>query len=252
MDIASPRNVAPVVPILTVLVIGIATGCNDGPTAPTRFSGPRPPADAVPPTPPPRMVEITGQLWQHDASGMHIGTGYVSGFVFAPRMGFGMPATLVAPDGSYRAQVPADSLVYLTTTVGHQPCLTAVSTAGVSEVRGIDLHVVTDPTRLGASLPPELLQRPNRVTGVVFEPQPDGSRVPIAGVWVGLDGAFGDGLVIAGTLTDADGRYIVCGVTTAVGPGVGVTLFAGLEPYRPFFIALDGTTDAVIDIPLSR
>ena len=236
---------------MVLVLSGVACGCDDGPTAPTRFSGPRPPAAEVPPTPAPRMVEITGHLWQHDASGMHIGAGYVSGFVFSPRSGYGLPADLVAPDGSYRVTVHAESLVYLS-SAGHRPCLTAVDTSGVSEVTDVDLHVVTDRTRLGASLPPELLQQSHRVTGVVFEPQPDGSRVPIAGVWVGLDGAMGDGMVVADTLTDADGRYILCGVKPIAAPGIDLTLFAGLAPYRPFFTGLTGTADVVIDIPLSR
>jgi len=233
-----------------LFLVGVAAGCGDTPSAPT-VAVARPPGAAGPPAPP-ATVEITGHLWSYDASRRQPGTGHVSGFVFAPTWGGAMLPAPVAADGSYRARVPADSLVYLTTAGGHRPCMTAVRTAGVSEVTGIDLHVITDSTRLGSSLPPDLPQQAHRVTGMVFEPQPDGSRVPLAGVWVGLDGAMGDGLVVAGTRTDADGRYILCGVQAVAPPGTDVVLFAWLELYRPFFTGLAGTADVVIDIPLTR
>jgi len=247
-SIAAPDLAVTFRPAGFLLIAAVVAGYHNGPTRPS------PPAAADVPAPAPRTVEITGQLWLHDAAGRHPGVGHVSGFVFAPTWGGAMPPAAVSSDGSYRARVPADSLVYLTATAGHQPCMAAVRTGATGAVEGAEVHVVTDRALLGAALPPQLPQRANRVTGVVYEPQPDGSRVPLAGAWVGLDGAFGDGLVIADTLSGADGRYVLCGIDPVAGaaPAVGVTLFAGLEAYQPFFLALAGTTDAVVDIPLRR
>lgn len=49
------------------------------------------------------------------------------------------------------------------------------------------------------------------LSGTVYEQTPSGRR-PISGARVGLDGLNGDGVVIANTLTDAAGRYVLCGV----------------------------------------
>ena len=63
---------------------------------------------------------------------------------------------------------------------------------------------------------------------------------------------MGDGLGVAETVTDAAGRYVLCGVKGLPTPAIAVTVVAGQAPFRPFFSRLTGTADVVIDIPLSK
>jgi hypothetical protein len=239
------RRRASIAVAILVFEVCMSAGCSRrSPTAPTP---PSPSVREASPEPA-ATVEIAGHLWSHGRAGATPGAGQVGGFAFAPRFGRGLVPADVAADGSYRLRAPAEALVYLTSTAGHQPCMVPVRTGGGGEVTDVDLHVVTDRALLGANLPAGLPRRPHRVSGIVHEVREDGTRVPLADVWVGLDGAMGDGLVVAGTMTDADGRYVLCGIE----PAAAVALVAGGQPYGPFAQNLAGDGDVVIDIPLRR
>jgi hypothetical protein len=49
------------------------------------------------------------------------------------------------------------------------------------------------------------------LSGTIFEASPTG-RLPIAEALVQVDGASGDGVPLADTRSDANGRFVVCGL----------------------------------------
>ena len=126
----------------------------------------------------------------------------------------------------------------------YQPC------AVRADVRGDlsrDVRVISNPRQLGARLPPELLFDTPTLSGVVTELTSDGRR-PLSDVRVELDGLGGLGLVTATTLTDAEGRYVLCGLRNES----ATYLFASRAGYKLFeqTVALSGST--TLDIELQR
>jgi hypothetical protein len=111
-----------------------------------------------------------------------------------------------------------------------------------------DIHLIADRQQLGAHLPAELLARTPVLSGVVSEVGDDGQRTPLADVRVELDGLGGLGWVAATTLTDADGRYILCGLADE--PTTFV--YASKSGYRLFesSVKLAGSTS--LDIEMRR
>ena len=127
----------------------------------------------------------------------------------------------------------------------YQPCQEVVrAEADVAH----DIHLIADRRQLGAHLPAELVARTPLLSGVVSEVDSDGRRTPLADVRVELDGLYGLGLVTATTLTDADGRYVLCGLA-----GETTTyMFASKSGYRLFesTVTLAGNTS--LDIEMRR
>ena len=82
----------------------------------------------------------------------------------------------------------------------------------------------------------------------VFETLDDGRRVPLDRVRVELDGLLGMGVVIATTMTDAEGRYVLCGLGNEREP----YLFAARAGYRMFGgpVRIDGNT--IVDIEMQH
>ena len=222
------------------LAVGLAAGCTDRPTAPSA---------AIPPIAEP-STEISGRVWWYDGRGPHTRPGVISGFVFAARRAYGTGGYAVAADGSYRLFIPTGAFVYLhaVTSGEFHPCVLRVTAATGAPVTSADVHVVADRARLGANLPPELLRRSPLLSGTVFEALADGGRAPVADAQVELDGAGGDGLVLATTLTDADGRYVLCGLDADREP----YFYVSREGYRTFgsVVRVDGNT--VFDVELRR
>jgi hypothetical protein len=151
------------------------------------------------------------------------------------------------PDGVYRLSIPADGIVHLVAG-DFQPCVVRVASEEGASTLTADVHLVTDPAQLGANLPPELLERTPTLSGMVFEVLDDGRRSPLAGTRVALDGLGGEDMVIATTLTDADGHYVLCGLDGDREP----YLYATREGYRMFeaTVRVDGNT--VFDIQMQR
>jgi len=104
---------------------------------------------------------------------------------------------------------------------------------------------VIDAEQLGGHLPASLLALGPTLSGVVYEDTPAG-RLPVPDAGVILDSLYGLGLVIADTGTDADSRYVLCGV-----PDVpGLTLQVSASGYQPAELAATGTS--TLDVPLRR
>ncbi len=85
-----------------------------------------------------------------------------------------------------------------------------------------DVHVVSGREHLGASLPPQLRSQSATLSGVVFEQTPDGPQ-GLSDVRVSWDDTAGADLELAATLTDSEGRYVLCGLDRNRPGGVSVS-----------------------------
>jgi hypothetical protein len=149
--------------------------------------------------------------------------------------------------GRFTFTVPQGAQVRLQASAANafQPCQVVVR-ADIDV--GENIHVVTDRQQLGAHLPAELLARTPFLSGVVFDVGSDGRRTSLADVRVELDAPYGLGLVAATTLTDADGRYVLCGLA-----GESSTyLFASKSGYRLFESSVTLAGNTSLDIELRR
>jgi hypothetical protein len=149
--------------------------------------------------------------------------------------------------GRFSFTVPAGAQVRLQGSLNnaYQPCQVVVrADADVAH----DIHLVTDRRLLGAHLPAEFLARTPVISGAVFEVDNDGRRLPLADVRVELDGLHGLGWVAATTLTDGDGRYVLCGLADE--PSTYV--FASKTGYRLFESNVTIAGNTSLDIELRR
>ena len=158
------------------------------------------------------------------------------------------------PDGRYSFTVPTGAFVrvYVDSLAAYQPCVTATTATGNTN---LDVHAIVDPAKLGAHLPSELLVNTPTLSGTVFETTALG-RQPVANVRVLVDMFGGLGGVDALTLTDSDGRYVLCGLggAAATAPSTGSTylwaLKSGYKTAEVGTVQLNGNT--IRDIELQR
>jgi hypothetical protein len=110
------------------------------------------------------------------------------------------------------------------------------------------VHAISDPAQLGGHLSPDVIAGSRTLSGVVYALDGEGSRVPVERATVSLDGLGGMGFVSAATVTDVDGRYVLCGLDE----DTTTYLFASKEGYRLFEQPLSITTTTRLDIELRR
>jgi hypothetical protein len=161
------------------------------------------------PSPVPQNETISGVVWQHASDGVKpLGAASVSGWIQAPGSGWRVGPVQTDSDGRYGFQVPTNAWLRVAVFAPFQPCVVTISTStNISH----DVHIVADTAQLGAHLPAELLADVPTLSGVVFENTPDG-RKPVSGARLEVDMLWGMGDVSATTLTDSDGRYVLCGL----------------------------------------
>jgi len=149
--------------------------------------------------------------------------------------------------GRFSFTVPQGAQVRLQGSLSgaYQPCQVVVRAD--TDVAA-DIHLVTDRQQLGSHLPAELLARTPLVSGLVFEVAGDGRRIPLADVRVELDGLGGLGWVAATTLTDADGRYALCGLAGEP----STYLYASKSGYRLFESSVTLAGNTGLDIEMTR
>jgi hypothetical protein len=226
--------------VLVVVTVGCGESApsNPVPSAPT-------PVAASPPTP---VATVSGTVWVHDGGGVRPDANSRM-FGWVQQANYGSTTGQVPTDanGRFSFTVPVGAKVRMQSAAAgaFQPCQVVVRANGdVTE----DIHVVRDPQQLGAHLPEELLARTPVLSGVVFERAGDGRRMPLADVRLEMDGLYGLGWVAATTMTDADGRYVLCGLAD----DPSTYLFASKAGYRQFesTVTLGGNT--TLDIELSR
>jgi len=181
------------------IIAGLGTtACDSSPTLPQSVL----PPDAT----------VTGLVLLHDAGGVRPYANIdVSAWVQTGNSGWRTPRVITGADGRYNFTLPAGALirVQVNTLAAYQPCVTQIASVGSNA--SLDVHVIADPTELGAHLPSELLAATPTLSGTVFETTALG-RQPVPGARVQLDMFSGLGDVSAQTLTDSDGRYVLCGL----------------------------------------
>lgn len=230
--------------LLAGVSVFLAVGCSE--SVPFNPVSSTPPPAATPP-PGPRAT-VSGIVWVHEANGVRRdANGRMFGWVQQPTTGSTTGQVPTDGSGRFSFTVPQGAQVRLqgSLTNAYQPCQVVVrADTDVAH----DIHLVVDRQQLGAHLPAELLARTPVLSGVVYEADGDGRRTPVADVRVELDGLYGLGWVAATTLTDADGRYILCGLADE--PSTYV--FASKSGYRLFEsnVTLNGNT--TLDIEMRR
>ena len=191
------------------------------------------------------MATISGTVWLHAADGVKAYANPVGGWTeFAGGGSWSWGTTDAGGRYTFPAPIGARVRIQFGGQVNvYQPCAVTLQVEGnVSR----DLHVVNDVAQLGARLPSQLMVQTPRLSGVVYAIE-EGRRTPISEARVELDGLYGLGLVTATTLTDRDGRYVLCGLD---GERNSTYLFATKAGYALFSssVAINGNT--VLDIEM--
>jgi hypothetical protein len=111
-------------------------------------------------------------------------------------------------EGRFSFETPSDALVRLYTRPHglYQPCM---STVRVDQTEAT-IRLVAEPHLLQARDWPDFMVE-RLLSGTIFEAPPS-ARLSIADAWVQVDGVHGDGRPLADTRTDANGRFVVCGL----------------------------------------
>jgi hypothetical protein len=189
------------------IVVALGAAACSHPTSPTREQS----APTVPLTPAGQNSStISGTVWLHTAEGVKpYADATLFGWVELGSAGRTTGPVRLDANGRYSFAASSGAKVRMHIAgFAYQPCAVTLSATG-DVIR--DFRVVSDPLQLGASLPAELLAETPRLSGTVFEVTADGRR-PLKDVRVELDGLLGMGLVTATTLSDSDGRYVLCGL----------------------------------------
>jgi hypothetical protein len=147
--------------------------------------------------------------------------------------------------GRYTFHVIPGTFVRVQVAATYQPCVAGVSARG-SVTR--DVYIISDPDQLGGHLPAHLLGDTPILSGLVFETTAQG-RQPVARARVELDMLYGMGDVSATTLTDTEGRYVLCGLSGHDSTSVYASK-AGYRLADVGSVALNGNT--VHDIEVQR
>jgi hypothetical protein len=130
----------------------------------------------------------------------------------------------------------------------YQPCAVSL-TANGNITR--DVRVVNDYRVIGAAVPPVFLEETRTLSGVVYETVPGGGRrpLPFATVSVGGFREFDQelGWPIANTRTDADGRYVICGLEAETSAKVYVVSFT----HEMVVTDVALPSDTVLDVELT-
>jgi hypothetical protein len=197
----SPRHRSVAISFLAVVTIA---ACSDPPVvSPT---SPSPPVVA-PPLPSTRTV--TGSVWLYSPTARQPLAGVdVEIWRELPRASGPAGSVRSNSAGQFSFETPTDALVRLYTHPKglYQPCL---STVRVDQSEAT-IRLVAEPHLLQARDWPDFAVE-RLLSGTIFEASPTG-RLPIADALVQVDGAFGNGLPLADTRSDANGRFVVCGL----------------------------------------
>ena len=197
MNAAVRRKVS--ISFLASIMIAACSGA-DPPTSPS-------PQVVAPPVPSTRTV--TGLVWLYSPTAPQRLAG-VDMEIWLEQPSRGGPAGSVKSnsEGRFSFEVPSDALVrlYARPQGLYQPCM---STVRVDQTEAT-IRLVAESHLLQARDWSDFAVE-RRLSGTIFEASPSG-RLPIADAWVQVDGVYGDGRPLADTRTDANGRFVVCGL----------------------------------------
>lgn len=233
------NRVASVAAAMAALLVGSA--CTNQPTAPTEFKVFQLPAD------PNSGASVGGVVYVHSADGMSVAAGArIFGWIEnANGSGATTGPIVTGDDGSYRI-IPGINATRL--RIGamssglYQPCAVTVNSAAGGGTQ--DIHLISDLSLLGANLPEIFMAQGSLLSGSVYEMTGAG-RQPLANASIQLDAADGNGVLIASTLTDAEGRFVLCGVSASP----SLYLFAAKDGYELWGRGqLDGVANLEIEL----
>ena len=127
-----------------------------------------------------------------------------------------------------------------------QPCVHQVT---VSSDMSVDIEIV--PRSAGGAAANDAARRGTGsfLTGVVFGQGPDGTRAPIPEAMVFLDGNIT--ALNATTITDADGRYVLCGIPRG-SHEFAATAAGGYDISKNPPRTIDISGDMTLDVELKR
>jgi hypothetical protein len=127
-----------------------------------------------------------------------------------------------------------------------QPCVHQVT---VTSDMSVDIEIV--PRSAGGAAANAAARRGTGsfLTGVVFGQGPDGTRAPIPDAMVSLDGDMAP--LAATTITDADGRYVLCGIPSG-SHEFAATGAGGYDISKNPPRTIDIAGDMTLDVELKR
>ena len=178
----------------------------------TESSGSLPLRPSPGPTPQPSGIQVTATVIGHERPGAGSPRSAVVSIWFDRDEGGGTGGRhITGSDGSFTITAPTDTRAvrFMAEASGFvQPCLATLRLTGASTSYAFDVHVVRE------SALPQLrtfdFLRGALVEGFVYETTPSGRR-GVGDASILVDGAGGMGLVIADTLSDDQGRFVLCG-----------------------------------------
>jgi hypothetical protein len=193
------------VSISFVAVITIAA-CSGAPAVP-----PTGPSSQVVAPPPSSTRTVTGSVWLYSSptasqplAGRNVGI-----WLEQSRSSGGGGSPKSDSAGRFSFEAPSDALVRLTGGGPpglYQPCL---STVRVDQTEATIRLVAESHILQARDWPDFMVER--MLSGTIFEASPTG-RLPISDAWIEVDGVYGDGLPLAHTKSDANGRFVACGL----------------------------------------
>lgn len=195
---------------------------------------------------------ITGTLTELGAQGQQpVAGARIDVFLYSSRRGGHWMSDVTEADGRYELWgIPTDAIAVLyagKADPGYvQPCVHQLT---VTSDTSQDIEIV--PISAGGAAAGAAARRGTGpfVTGTVFALGPDGTRLPIPSAMVGLGGDMTP--VTAATLTDADGRYVLCGVPHGTNE-FGVTAQGYDIAKNPMPRTIDVSGDMAVDVELKR
>ena len=217
LDFLSPRLGAP----LQLAAALVLVACADSGTAPRR------PLVEYPATPVLPTYNLTGTVIEHTALGA-----FPRPFFAFRLLSLGAPAggadTIVVAtgsDGRYLASARGNTTILLPLAgVGyHAPCSGRNAISSLDPDRVADFHVVSDSVLSTTGMPASLRTTVPYVNGRVIDSR---TGQPVAGASI----TFTEYLS-GGTLTDAQGRFLLCVVPPGAGSGQSMTVRAEKAGY---------------------
>ena len=166
--------------------------------------------------------------------------------LYAPHRGGHWMSDVTGADGRYELWgIFTDAIAVLTVGTNGlhvQPCVHQVT---VTSDMSLDIEIV--PRSAGGTAASAAARRGKGpfLTGVVFGQGPDGTRVPIPDAMVWFDNT------VAITITDEDGRYVVCGIPVG-SHELEATAAGGYDISKNPARRIDIAGDTTLDVELKR
>ena len=200
--------------VLTCLLLAVAASACGGSPAPSAPAAPTGPVPVPTPLGPTRLV--SGVVSESIPQGLRpVASESISAWYQFERFGYHGGHAATDAQGRYRLLAPPDAFTVLFAgEQGYvQPCAAAASLVADTV---LDIQLLTEASA-AAGRPDTLKLTSPIVSGTVFETTPQGRR-PLAGAKVWAE--WQPDLPTATTITDAQGRYLLCAIPKGY---VGIT-----------------------------